>query len=284
MVNFMYYGKYDAVQILPAEDYEGGVSMLLHVRVVGLAQKYFVEPLQKYAGRLATELLKQWDGASPMFAECVHVIYTGTEDIAFGTTLREKAVEVAMDKALLLFGPGNEHLSHTREVLLDVTPGFMEDWARAMSYCNDTLSAANTNFEAVSKVLNADNAKLNDRYKNTKDAFDKYKAVSEVTKEKYAQVIKDYNELSNEYDDLVAQTKDKFSMPDRPTSNLDYVPTGPAPDCYKCPNCEVLFFRVISWNGGFHHACFDNGWCGKLGKGGIHLTWTGWQEHLVRKA
>lgn len=37
MVNFMYHGKYDAAQILPSEQYEGGVAMLLHLRVVGLA-------------------------------------------------------------------------------------------------------------------------------------------------------------------------------------------------------------------------------------------------------
>jgi hypothetical protein len=284
MVNFMYYGKYDAVQILPTEDYEGGVAMLLHARVVGLAQKYFIEPLQKYAGGLASDLMKQWDGVSSIFAECVFAIYTGTEDVAFGTKLRERAVEVVMDNALKLFGPDNEHLSGTREILFGETPGFMEDWAKAMSYCNDTLSTANTNLETVNSVLNADNAKLNDHYKNTKDAFDKYKAVSEVTKEKYHQAIKDYNEISDEYDDPAAQTKDKFGMPDRPTANLDYATTGPAPDLYKCPNCEVLFFRAISWTAGFHHACFDHGWCGKLGKGGIHLSYTGWQEHLVRKA
>lgn len=100
MVHFMYYGKYDAAQILPSEDYDGGVAMLLHVRVVSLAQKYFVEPLQKYAGDLACKQMKQWDGASSIFAETVFAIYTSTGDVSFGTTLRERAVEVVMDRAL----------------------------------------------------------------------------------------------------------------------------------------------------------------------------------------
>lgn len=283
MVNFMYHGKYDAAQILPSEDYESGVAMLLHVRVVGLAQKYFVEPLQKYAGDLASKLMKKWDGASLIFAESVFASYTGTEDIAFGTKLRERAVEVVMDNGLLLFGPGNDHLAQTRQILLDETPGFVEDWARAMSYCSDTLSTANTSLEAVNDVLNADNAKLNDRYTNTKDAYDKYKTVAEDNRQKHLKLVKKYNDLANRYSDLAAYTKDKFSMPDKPTAPSCGT-SGPAPDCYKCPNCELLFFRAMSWTNGYHHPCFENGWCGKLGKGGIYRSHTGWQEHLVRKA
>lgn len=282
MVNFMYYGKYDAAQILPTEDYESGVAMLLHARVVGLAQKYFVEPLQKYAGGLASDLMKQWDGASSIFAECVFAIYTATEDVAFGTKLRERAVEVVMDKALLLFGPNNEHLAQTRQILFDETPGFMDDWAKAMSYSNDTLSTANTNLETVNSVLNADNAKLNDRYKKTKDAYDQLKTVSESVRQKHLQVTKNYNDLANQYSDLAAHTKDKFNVPDKPTA--PYGTSGPAPDCYRCPNCEVFFFKKISWSNGYHHPCFENGWCGKLRKGGLQLSHTGWQEHLVRKA
>lgn len=182
MVNFMYHGKYDAAQILPSEQYEGGVAMLLHVRVVGLAQKYFVEPLHKYVGELAIELTKQWDGASSIFAESVFAIYTATEDAALGARLRERAVEVVIDNILKLFGPDNEHLAPTRQFLFDETPGFMEGWAKAMSYCNDTLSTTNMNFEAVNKVLNADNAKLNKRYQSTQDAFDRYKATSDDTR------------------------------------------------------------------------------------------------------
>jgi hypothetical protein len=283
MVNFMYYGKYDAAQILPSEDYEGGVAMLLHARVVGLAQKYLIEPLQIYAGGLASELMKQWDGASSIFAECVFAIYTATEDVAFGTKLRERAVEVVMDNALKLFGPDNEHLSGTREILFGETPGFMEDWAKAMSYCKDTLSTANTNLETVNSVLNADNAKLNDRYKKTKDAYDQLKTASENARQKHLQVAKDYNDLANRYSDLAAHTKNKFDMPNMPTPP-SYGTSGPAPDCYRCPNCEVLFFKNISWSNGYQHSCFENGWCGKLGKGGIHLSHTGWQQHLIRKA
>lgn len=227
--------------------------------------------------------MKQWDGASSIFAESLFAIYTATEDAALGAMLRERAVEVVVNNALKLFGPDNEHLAQTRQILFDETPGFMEEWAKAMSYCNDTLSTANMNFEAVNKVLNAHNAKLNKRYQSTQDAFDRYKATSDDTRQKYLQVIKNYNDPATRYSDLAAQMKDKFSMPDKPT-RPSHGTLSPAPDCYRCPNCEVFFFKIISWNNDYHHPCFENGWCGKLGKGGLHLSHTGWQEHLVRKA
>ena len=281
MLNFMYHGKYDAAQILPPADYEGGVAMLLHVRVVGLAQKYFIEPLQKYAARLACDLMKQWDGASSIFAEAVFVVYTGTEGVEFGTKLRETAVEVVMDKALLLFGPDNEHLSGTLEILLYETPGFAEDWARAMSCCKDMLSTANTNLEAVNAALNGDNVKLNTRYTGIREAYDQLKAQADKVYEKSRKDVKD---LADQNNDLVQKLETVISMPDRPTPCSSYVPSGPAPDCYKRPNCEVLFFRAIPFGGGYHHSCFDYGWCGKLGKGGIYLSRQGWQQHLMRSA
>jgi hypothetical protein len=277
MVNFMYYGKYDAVQILPSEDYAGGVAMLLHVRVVGLAQKYFIQPLETYAGGLAFKLMKQWDGASPIFAECVHAIYTSTEDTAFGTSLRERAVEVAMDKALLLFGPGNEHLSQTRQILLDETPGFMEDWAKAMSHCKDMLSTANTSLEAVNDALNGDNVKLNDQIRPLKAAADKAQEESTKASKEHKNLATCFNNLNNRMMRMV-------NLPVTPTANPSHAPSGPPPDCYKCPNCEVLFFRKISTYGGFQHACYDNGWCGKLGKGGINLCYQKWQEHRMPTA
>lgn len=284
MIHFMYHGKYDAAHVLPPVEDEIGSAMLLHVHVVGLAQKYFVEPLQVYAGEQAVGLMKEWDGASSFFAEAVHAIYTGTEDIASGTSLRESAVSVAIDHALLVFGPTSEHWFHTRDVLLDETPGFMEDWARAMSYCNDSLTTVNTNLEAINDILNDDNVKLNDRYRKYKDAYEKLNTAAEEVKERSRKGDEEYNKLADEYEALKEKTKVQFSMPDKPTANTTYVPSGPAPDCYKCPNCELLFFRVIPWSGSYHHPCFDNGWCGKLGKGGVQLWYNQWQEHLVRKA
>ena len=281
MLNFMYHGKYDAAQILPPADYEGGVAMLLHVRVVGLAQKYFIEPLQKYAARLACDLMKQWDGASSIFAEAVFVVYTGTEGVEFGTTLRETAVEVVMDKALLVLGPDNEHLSGTLEILLYETPGFVEDWARAMSCCKDMLSTANTNLEAVNAALNGDNVKLSSRYKGLQNAYAQLNDNADKNHEKSLKASKD---LADQNNNLVQKLGTVMSMPDRSTPSSSYVPSGPAPDCYKCPNCEVLFFKAISSSGGYHHPCFDYGWCGKLGKGGIYLSLYGWQQHLVRSA
>ena len=277
MVNFMYNGKYDAVQILPSEDYAGGVAMLLHVRVVGLAQKYFIQPLETYAGGLASKLMKQWDGASPIFAECVHAIYTSTEDTAFGTSLCERAVEVAMDKALLLFGPGNEHLSHTRQIFLDETPGFMEDWAKAMSHCNDILSTANTSLEAVNDALNSDNVKLNEKIIPLKVAADKAQEESTKASKELKDLVTRHNNLSSEMMKMV-------NLPVPPTANPSYAPSGPAPRCYRCPNCEVLFFRTIPTYGGFHHSCYDNGWCGKLGKGGVQLGYQEWQAHRMPTA
>jgi hypothetical protein len=284
MVHFMYHGKYDADHVLPSAKSEGGCEMLLHVRVVGVAQKYFIEPLQKFAGGLAAELMKAWDGKSSIFAESMLAIYTCTEDVAFGTMLRERAVEVAMDNALLLFGEGNDHLSSTRELFFDETPGFMEDWARAMSYCNDTLSTANINLEVMNDVLNDDNVKLDDRHKKLKDAFDQLKAAAKEVEQTSLKVSKDYSDLINQYDDLYSKTKDLVSIPDRPTENDSYVPSGPAPDCYMCPNCEVLFFKAMRSYSNYHQNCFENGWCGKLGKGGVQMSYGEWQAHLVRKA
>lgn len=283
MVNFMYYGKYDAAQILPSEDYDGGVAMLLHVRVVSLAQKYFVEPLQKYAGDLACKQMKQWDGASSIFAETVFAIYTSTGDVSFGTTLRERAVEVVMDRALLLFGPDNEHLSGTRDILLHETPGFVEDWARAMSHCKDTLSIVNTNLEAVNDALNDDNVKLDTRRKGLEGESDRLRAAALKIQEDSTKTRQDLKDITDQNKNLELKLENAMSMPDRPTANTSYAPTGPAPDCYKCPNCELLFFRVILVNGSYHHPCFDYGWCGKLGKGSIKLWWQEWQQHLVRK-
>ena len=283
MIHFMYHGNYDAAQILPSAENEAGVAMLLHVRIVGLAQKYFVEPLQKYAQELAIDTMKNWDGASSIFAEAVNAIYTGTENVSSGTTLRESAVSVAMDNALLIFGPSTEHRFRTREILLDETPGFMEDWARAMSYCKDTLSTANTNLEVVNDVLNSDNVKLNGRYETLKISCDEHKAVSEDAKKKHCQILDDYNKLDEVRKDLIEEMQEMFSIPDRPTANSTYGTTGPAPDCYKCPNCELLFFKAISRNSSYHHPCFSNGWCGKLGKGGVDLWYKEWQKHLIQK-
>jgi hypothetical protein len=259
MIYFMYHGKYDAAHILPSAEYEAGAAMLLHVRVVGVAQKYFVEPLQKYAQGLAEQLMKDWDSASPTFAEAVHAIYTSTDDVASGTALRSSAVLAAMDNAFSIFGTEDEHLSRPREILLNETPGFVEDWARAMSY-------SNADFETVNKILNRDNVRLNDRCKKLQDELDKHKATSEEFKENTRKLAKDHVKLAERCDDLESQMRDKIIIPDRPTANPAYTTTGPEPDRYKCPNCEVFFFRVIPNNGRYHHQCFGYGWVGKLGK------------------
>jgi hypothetical protein len=106
LIHFAYHGEYDADKILLPPPYKGR-GMLLHVRVVGLAQKYFIESLQLYASKKAFELMKEWDGASPIFAKTVYEIYTGTQDVAVGSALRKGAVEAAVDKALVLFGSGS---------------------------------------------------------------------------------------------------------------------------------------------------------------------------------
>lgn len=257
--------------------------MLLHVRVVSLAQKYFVEPLQKYAGDLACKPMKHWDGASSIFAETVFAIYPSTEDVASGTTLRQRAVEVVMDKAFLLFRPDNEHLSGTRDILLHETPGFVEDWARAVSHCKDTLSTVNTNLEAVNDALNGDNVKLYTQRKALEGEFDRLRVAALKIQEDSTKISQDVKDITDQNNNLNQKLEDAMSMPDRPSANTSYAPSGPAPDCYKCPNCELLFFRVIPGNGSYHHPCFDNCWCGKLGKGSIKLWRQEWQQHLVRK-
>lgn len=263
----MYHGDYDAAQVLPHPDYEDhkGRALLLHVRVVSLAQKYFVEPLQPYANALAIELLKSWGAVSPIFVEAVHEIYTGTQNLSAGTSLREGALVAAMDNALALFGSSNENVDGTGDILFEETPDFMKDWNRAMSLCNHTLTNANTNLEAVNSVLNADNCKLSEKY-------DKLKVYATELKACYDELATKNANLTMVHNDLVNR-----QMPDKPKHG-----SGLAPDLYLCPNCQVMFFKVMK-GGLYHHPCFNGGWCGKLDKGGLVLNYEGWQKHLVRK-
>ena len=189
-----------------------------------------------------------------------------------------------MDKSILLFGPDNEHLSGTREILLHETPGFVEDWARAMSHCKDTLSTVNSNLEAVNDALNGDNVKFDARCKALEGVIGRLRVAISKTQEDSAKTRQDLEDVTNQNKNLNQKLENAMSMPNRPTANTSYAPSGPAPDCYKCPNCELLFFRVIPVNGSYHHPCFDYGWCGKLGKRSIKLWWDEWQTHHVRRA
>lgn len=292
LIRFMYHGEYDAAQVLPHPDYEDseGRALLLHVRAVSLAQKYFIEPLQSYANALALELMKAWNGVSPGFAVAVHEIYDSTQNVSAGTTLREGAVLAAMGNALALFGPSDENVYGTGDILLEETPEFMKDWATAMSIRNDTLASANTNLEAVNSVLNADNGKLNEKYDKYRGAYDKHKIYADNLKTGWQQLATEnanlttannnltteINSLTTKHIDLAQQVQNR-QMPDKPRHG-----SGSAPDLYLCPNCQVMFWKILK-GGLYHHPCFDNGWRGKLDKGGLVLSYAEWQNNLVRK-
>ena len=267
MIHFMYHGNYDVNTILPEIERKTH-AMLLHVRVVGLAQKYFVQALQTYAEDLAVDSMKQWDGAPSVFADAVCEVYTGTMNAEAGIMLREHAVSVAIDNAAILFSPDDsEEDVRTRETLIDEAHGFIGDWATAMSSCNGSQASTIADLTAVNETLNADNAKLN---KNI-DVLESHKA---HFRNQIAQATKDKEELRTQIQRLPFKTPVK---PIRPANNYD-----PEPRCYLCPNCEACFVKSMRFGSSFQHTCYEKGWRGKLGKTGMQFSYSEWQNHALQ--
>jgi hypothetical protein len=268
IIHFMYHGNYDVNAILPESDREARI-MLLHVRVVGLAQKYFIQPLQKYAKDLAIDAMQQWDGAPSVFADAVCEVYSSTMNAEAGITLRKHAVSVAIDNATILFSPDDsEEDIHTRETLIDETPGFIGEWATAISGCHSQQSSTIASLVAVNESLNADNVKLN-------------KSIGVLESHK-TQLRSQIFQANKETETLRAQINNlPFKIPVQPTrlatNNYD-----PEPKCYLCPNCEAYFVKSMRIGSSFQHNCYEKGWKGKLGKAGMQLSYTEWQNHVLQ--
>lgn len=136
--------------------------MQLHIHVVGIAQKYFIEPLREYAKVRARDMMKEWRGEPTIFAEAVHEIYTGTMDTDAGTELRQRAVWTAIDKSSVLFSlDSTDEDQRTRQILIDETPGFMNDWATAVGLNTLIQRSEIAGATDSSDALKADLAKLN---------------------------------------------------------------------------------------------------------------------------
>jgi hypothetical protein len=146
-----------------------------------------------------------------------------------------------MDHAVLLFGAKNDIRVRTREILLDETPGFMEDWAKAMSHRNDTLAGANTNVEAVNSALNADNTKLDSKVQELSARAPLYRLPY---------------------------------IPSGSTNDGD-----PPQKWYICPNCDTVFIRSIWRYKEYTHPCYNGGWSGKLGKSSVSMEGIEWKKH-----
>lgn len=262
MVHFMYHGSYDITTILPWPEHEIR-KMQLHIRVVGLGQKYFIEPLREYAKVRAMDAMKAWNGSPAIFAGAVHEVYTGTTDTDAGTELRQHAVSVAIDNATRLFDSDpNEEGLRVREILIDGTSGFIGDWATGAGARNSTQASTIVDLTSVNEALNADNLKLNEQVKQLEDQ-----------KEQQRQTIT--------MQDNKLRTQGNFPFkrpaePKRPQGNQD-----PAPECYLCPNCDAYFIRSIPTARGFQHICYDNKWTGNLGRSGINMSRDEWQKHLA---
>ena len=138
-------------------------------------------------------------------------------------------------------------------------------------------STANTSLEAVNDALNRDNVKLNEQIIPLKAAANKAQEESTKASKELKDLVTRHNNLNNQMMKMV-------NLPVPPTANPSYAPSGPAPRCYKCPNCEVLFFRTIPHYGWVLRSCYDNGWCGKFGKGGVQLGYQEWQAHRLPTA
>ena len=267
MIHFMYHGNYDVHAILPETAREAH-TMLLHVRVVGFAQKYFIQSLQMYAKDLAVGFMKHWDGAPSVFADAVCQVYTGTMNAEAGIMLREHAVSVAIDNAAIIFNPDDsEEYVRTRETLIDEAHGFIEDWAIAMSSCNGNQASTIADLTAVNETLNADNAKLN----NNVTVLELHRT---ELRNQIFQAIKNTEALRTQLEDRPFR---RPVQPTRPAGNFD-----PEPKCYLCPNCETYFVKSMRFCSVFQHSCYEKGWKGKLGKVGIQFSYTGWQDHVVQ--
>lgn len=258
MIHFFYHGSYDASGILPGTDQEAR-AMLLHVRVFSLSQKYFIEPLQDFALARAIQAMETWGWLPSTFAEAVYEIYTGTVDVDAGAELRETAVSVALANATVLFcNVDTEEDRLTREILLDETPGFVGDWVTAMANCNNAQATSIEDLTAVNGLLNDDINQLNANSKDLNNSLDSTKAEVAI--------------LTKQVQSLPAE------MPVTPTPNGHFVDT--AMRCYKCPNCDSMFFRMLGGRS-FEHRCYQPGWKGKLGTRGVTMPFAKWEQHVV---
>lgn len=266
MIHFMYHGNYECNSILPEPERESQ-RMQLHIHVVGLAQKYFIEPLKEWAKVRAMHTMKAWDGAPSSLAEAMHEVYKSTADTDAGTELRQHAVSVAIDNATRLFSSDtNEENRRTREILIEETPGFIGEWATGAGLRNSTQASTIVDLSSVNATLNTDNVNLNEKVQTLEQRLECFKT--------------QIRRVDQERNTLRAQVKGmpfkKPAEPKRPAGNTD-----PAPQCYLCPNCEALFIRSTAVGKDFHHLCYDKFWTGKLGKGGISISRDEWQKHLA---
>ncbi|GAB7333377.1 hypothetical protein MBLNU13_g04992t2 [Cladosporium sp. NU13] len=206
MIHFIYHGNYDVNAILLKFAREARI-MLLHVRVVGLAQKYFIQALQVYAIDLAVESMKRWNGAPSVFADAVCYLHRSD---------------------------GSEEDIHTRKTLIDEAHGFIEDWATAMSGCNSSQVNTIANLTAVNESLNADNARLNTN-------IGVLKSQKAHLNSQNSQATKETETLPAQLNGLPFKTPVK---PIRPVNNYD--PEPKCYLCPNCEACFVKSMRFDS--------------------------------------
>ncbi|EME78651.1 uncharacterized protein MYCFIDRAFT_78360 [Pseudocercospora fijiensis CIRAD86] len=129
MLDFCYHLEYcdTGDQVLPALA-DGGGPMAFNVHVFAAAEKYLIEPLQRFAlNRLRYHANNNFKADD--FAKAVELAYTATSDAK--KLLRRIIIEISLEEAERLFAKDARHSSEAFDAVADLVPSYAADLMRA---------------------------------------------------------------------------------------------------------------------------------------------------------